>query len=386
MRVVIASRIFAPEPAAASFRLTALAHALHDRGADVTVLTTAVPGAASHPIDRTVDVRRVPVWRDDAGYVRGYLQYLSFDVPLLLRLLAVERPDVVVVEPPPTTGAIVRLVCAIRRIPYVYYAADIWSDAAATAAPKLIVRAVRAVEGWAIRGSAAVLSVTDGVTLRVGELGARKLIATVGNGVDTSTFSLDGPAADLAAPYLLYAGTASEVQGAAVFVEAFQRLLEDRPDARLVFLGHGSDWKHLQDLARALPPGAVRFLPRVPAAVAAEWLRGATATLASIRPGEGYDFARPTKILASAACGTPVIFAGAEATGALVTDASLGWAVGYDVTEVERAMADAVNAPARPERRSRIAAWAADNVSIRAVAERASDVVIGAGSREPNHR
>lgn len=381
MRVVLASRIFAPEPAAASFRLTALAHSLHARGADVTVLTTEVPGASPHPIDRLVDVRRAPVLRDDAGYVRGYLQYLSFDVPLLLRLLTVRRPDVVVVEPPPTTGAVVRLVCGIRRIPYVYYAADIWSDAAATAAPKPVVRAVRAVEGWAIRGAAAVLSVTDGVTLRVGELGARKRVATVGNGVDTGTFSLDGPAVDLAGPYLLYAGTASEVQGAAVFVEAFTRLLEDRPDVRLVFLGHGSDWKRLQEAAQQLPPGAVRFLPRAPAAVAAEWLRGATATLASIRPGEGYDFARPTKILASAACGTPVIFAGAEAAGALVTVAGLGWAVGYDVTEVEGAMREAVNAPASAGLRASIATWAADNASIQAVADRASGIVIESGSR-----
>lgn len=381
MRVVIASRIFAPEPAAASFRLTALAQALHDQGADVTVLTTTVPGAASHPIDRTVDVRRAPVLRDDAGYVRGYLQYLSFDVPLLFRLLSLTRPDVVVVEPPPTTGAIVRLVCGIRRIPYVYYAADIWSDAAVTAAPKLIVRAVRAVEGWAIRGAAAVLSVTDGVTLRVGELGARNDVATVGNGVDTSTFSLDGPTAELAGRYLLYAGTASEVQGAAVFVEAFGRLLEDRPDVCLVFLGHGSDWKRLQEAAQTLPPGSVRFLPRAPAAVAAEWLRGATATLASIRPGEGYDFARPTKILASAACGTPVIFAGPVAAGALVADAGLGFAVGYDVTEVYGAMRTAVTAPASASRRASIAAWATDNASIRAVADRASRSVIGVGSR-----
>ena len=381
MRVVITSRIFAPEPAAASFRLTALARALHARGADVTVLTTAVPGAAPHPIDSIVDVRRAPVLRDDAGYVRGYLQYLSFDVPLLLRLMVLERPDVVVVEPPPTTGAIVRLVCGLRRIPYVYYAADIWSDAAATAAPKLVVRAVRAVEGWAIRGAAAVLSVTDGVTLRVGKLGARKRVATVGNGVDTGIFSLDGPAADLAGPYLLYAGTASEVQGAVVFVEAFGQLLEDRPDVRLVFLGHGSDWKRLQELAQNLPPGAVSFLPRVSPAVAAEWLRGATATLASIRPGAGYDFARPTKILASAACGTPVIFAGAAAAGAQIADADLGWAVGYDVTEVEGAMREAVNVPASAGRRATIAAWAADNASILAVADRASRIVIEVGSR-----
>src|SRR5690606_39527813 len=71
-----------------------------------------------------VRVRRARVLRDSSGYVRGYLPYLSFDVPAALRLLTVRRPDVVVVEPPPTTGVVVRLVCALRRVPYVYYRSE----------------------------------------------------------------------------------------------------------------------------------------------------------------------------------------------------------------------------------------------------------------------
>ena len=51
-------------------------------------------------------MRTFPVLRDRNGYVRGYLPYLSFDLPLILRLLFARRPSVVVVEPPPTTGAI----------------------------------------------------------------------------------------------------------------------------------------------------------------------------------------------------------------------------------------------------------------------------------------
>ncbi|MDO5500237.1 MAG: hypothetical protein Q4F67_11230 [Propionibacteriaceae bacterium] len=35
-----------------------------------------------------------------------------------------------IVEPPPTTGLVVRVACALRRTPYVYYAADLWSVAA----------------------------------------------------------------------------------------------------------------------------------------------------------------------------------------------------------------------------------------------------------------
>src|SRR5690625_1410599 len=96
LHVVVATRIFAPEPAAASLRLGALVRALADAGHRVTVLTTTAPGRYVPPPG--VRVRRWPVLRDRDGYVRGYLQYLSFDVPLALRLLLTRRPDAVVVE------------------------------------------------------------------------------------------------------------------------------------------------------------------------------------------------------------------------------------------------------------------------------------------------
>src|SRR5699024_7919711 len=138
-------RIFLPEPSAASFRLAALVRALADDGARVDVLTVSPPagvepgdGAPSAALPARV--RRAPVLRDGSGYVRGYLPYLSFDLPLVWRLLRTRRPAVVVAEPPPTTGVVVRLVCALRGIPYVYYAADVWSDASAsTGAPGVVV-------------------------------------------------------------------------------------------------------------------------------------------------------------------------------------------------------------------------------------------------------
>src|SRR5699024_1494662 len=259
-------------------------------------------------------VRRFGVLRDAAGYVRGYLPYLSFDVPLLWRLLRTRRPDAVLVEPPPTTAAVVRLVCALRRIPYVYYAADIWSDAsAATGAPRAVVQVVRMLERFALTGAAGVLSVNDGVTRRAAELGATA-ISTVGNGVDTSIFNREGesaggasaeapgagpagpgrnPALNASAeapleseegttaerPFLLYAGTASEWQGAELFARAMPRVLAEVPQARLVYLGQGSSWPTLGQLAEELPPGAVELREPVEAAVSARWQRDARAAV-----------------------------------------------------------------------------------------------------------
>ncbi|WP_268958155.1 glycosyltransferase [Occultella glacieicola] len=377
---MIASRIYAPEASAASFRLAALTRELATV-ATVTVLTVTDPHGPDSGIPQTVRVRRWPVLRNRSGYVRGYLPYLSFDAPLLLRLLSQPRPDVVVVEPPPTSGAVVRIVCGLRRIPYVYNAADVWSDAAeSTGAPRLVVRFVRALERWVLRGARAVLSVSDGVTARVRELGADRAV-TVGNGVDTTVFTPDGDIRGTG-PFLLYAGTASEWQGADVFVRAMPHVLERHPGARLVFLGQGSAWSSLKELAAAVAPTSVDFHPLASAHESAAWLRGARAAVVSLRPGQGYDFAFPTKVLAALGTGTPVVYAGPGEAGELIESEAMGWRCDYDVDDVAKTMIEAIEHDPMPEEPARLAAWVEANRSLQAVARRSVDVVLSvAGHR-----
>lgn len=413
VRVLLVSRIFAPEPAAASFRLRALTDALDDAGVQVTVLTTRLPPATAGTPDGTragVRVRRWPVLRDADGYVRGYLQYMSFDVPVFFRVLLARGVDVVVNEPPPTTGFMVRLACAVRRTPYVYYACDILGDAVgATSAPGLVVRVVRAVEGWAWRGARAVLSVSAGVTRRLAELGVSDAVHEVGNGIDVEAFSAtgdavvlppaDGAGSDAAAgaPYFVYAGTASEVHGAGIFARAMLAVHARDPRARLVFIGQGAEKAAIAAECASLPPGTVTFLPQAPPQEVARWLRGAVASLASVRPGGGYDFSFPTKIYASVACGTPAVYAGVGPARALVAEEQLGWAVDYDDSTVADAMLAALavhahevdpvpdgsppGAEARERRRARLASWAAENASLAGVAREAARVVVAAADR-----
>ncbi len=74
-RIVIVSRIFAPEPAAASFRLRALARGLTEAAAQVTVLTTRPPAGAEIEQNGTaaagegapVTVAAAPLTVDDLG-------------------------------------------------------------------------------------------------------------------------------------------------------------------------------------------------------------------------------------------------------------------------------------------------------------------------------
>ncbi len=129
-RAVIATRLYTPEVTAASFRMEALAHALA-ADSDVTVLSTKPPRDTVVADAPGVVVRRAPVLRDRSGAIRGYVPYLSFDVPLFFRLL-VRRSDVVVAEAPPTTGFAAAIAAFLTRRPLVYYPGDVWTDAVAS--------------------------------------------------------------------------------------------------------------------------------------------------------------------------------------------------------------------------------------------------------------
>jgi len=236
-------------------------------------------------------------------------------------------------------------------------------------------------ERYALRGSRTVLAVNDGVAGRVRELAPHAQVVTTGNGIDLGTFTVDGPRR-AEGEYFVYAGTASEWQGASIFIDAFSVILREHANCRLVFLGQGSDWPALKARARKLPTSAIQFVPTVPAAEAAEWLRGAVASIASIRPDSGYTYAFPTKLFASWGVGTPVIYAGEGPVGEFmarhVDEAELGSCCNYDVVEVVSAMRCALSRRPAADSRSRLGEWASSNIGLDVVAERAVRLLGGA--------
>lgn len=394
MLVTLATRTFTPEPTAAALRLGALARALAVGGDTVRVLTSRLASSVARDARETeetqapegvsahagegpglVEVRRAPVLRDRTGAVRGYVSYMSFDLPLLARLLVGPRPDVVVSEPPPTTGVAVRLACALRHVPYVYYCADIVSDAAALAGvPGLVVRTVAGLESFALRGARRVIAVSDGVALRARELGARDVVV-VPNGVRVPEVVATGVPDGFptcSGPVFVYAGTVAQWLAPEVFVDAFERARAQLGDARLVFVGQGSGWDGLAERARGV--AGVDLIPAVSAHEADRWMARATATLASLRPG-GYDYAYPTKILASLAQGTPVIYAGPGQAARDVEESALGVACSLDVDEIAEAMVALASGAASWVGRDGARAWVREHRSVLASSRAAAAVV-----------
>lgn len=386
LRVVLVSRLFPPEPGAAAFRLGALVRALARRDHDVRVITTRPPShlRGGGPTPPGVRVSRWPVLRDRGGNVRGYVQYASFDVPAFVRLLVAERPDVVVVEPPPTTGVVVRVVCALRRVPYVYYAGDVSTTAAAgigAAAP--VVAVLRRVERWVLRGATSVLAVSAGVASDIRDIAGDVPTTVVGTGVDTDIFTPRQVAARQVASRqtFVYAGTMSELQGAEVFVRAFAQICGSHPGVDLVMYGQGAEREQIEQVATQLAPGRVHFRGVVSGDEVAEALSGAVAGLASLHPRRGYDFAFPTKMFAVTACGCRVIYAGPGPGRAMVEDNALGWACDWDSDAVAEAMRSALATPGSAQETARIAAWTQENASQATVAASAADTVVTAAAR-----
>lgn len=382
MRVVIATRIYRPEPSAASLYLGTVADALTASGHEVEVLT-AKPLPGQGEASRGERVKTFPVLRDANGYVRGYVQYMSFDIPLAFRLLFARRPGVVFVEPPPTTGAVVRVVCALRGIPYVYDAADVWSDAAGQATSSgLVVRVLRWLERFAMRGATELVTISQGVVDRVRELGVLTPIDVTGFGADTSVFGYRDAEIE---KLFIYAGTYTGLHGADILIDAFARFSETHPGYRLRFIGNGTEQATMRERAAELGiEGTVEFVEPVPAAELSPQLSGALASLATLKPGGGYEYAFTSKAYSSLAAGCPVIFAGPGPTGPFMLEAAkevpVGAAVAYDADAIADALRSAAEAPLSPAERLRVAEWTSEHHSMRAVAARVAARILAVGT------
>lgn len=392
-RSLIATRVYLPEPTAASFRLGAVARALAGREVDVEVLTASPTSRRNTYFEHTagpglVTVSGWPVLRDATGYVRGYIPYLSFDIPLFFRLLLARRADIALVEPPPTTGTVARIALTLRRTPYVWYAADVWSDATRIAgSPAPVVAVVRWMEKFALRGADGVIAVSDGVGQRVRQLGAKN-VRVIPNGIDTSVYHpevaplSEAERADrgIVGPYLLYAGTASEWQGAGIFAEAIDQVLSEQPDLQLVYVGQGSQWEEIARTGARLRDrygrDVIVQMPTASPELVARLLVGARGALVSIVPGRGYDFAYPTKVLAALAAGVPVLYAGKGPVAEDIGANGLGITVDHSRADVARGMQELLSWPQSDSQATSLRQWVMHSRSLDATGEAAAEFLL----------
>ncbi len=372
MRVVFATRIFGPEVSGASGILRTWAEEFRDRGFDVTILTTKPPDGAVIDDPPGIDIRRASVKRDRQQYVRGYLSYMSFDLPLAFRLLFARKADLYIVEPPPTTVAVVRVIAALRRTPYAVRAADYWTEAAElVVGSSVIIGILRRVEAWGLQGAKVLFAAHEPLIARFREVGITRRAIPIGFGADTKDFRYDGQEPPTP-PVFVYAGTYAEWHGAAIFIEALADVVKHHPGTRLVYYGNGEGRDEMRAVARDLGVAdLVELNGPIPPAALSSILASATASVASLAPVAPNEYAVATKAYSSLASGCPVIFAGVGPTAELLDDSShphAGVAVGYDVEATATAMNLAATSPLDPAGRAELAAWSASSFSLKAIA------------------
>ncbi|MBX3067292.1 MAG: glycosyltransferase [Microbacteriaceae bacterium] len=373
MKITIASRIFGPEISAASAILRTWAEEFRDRGAEVTILTTNPPKGMKIDDPPGIEVHRARVKRDKQHYVRGYLSYLSYDLPLFFRLLFSRKADLYVVEPPPTTVAVVRVVAWLRRTPYVVRAADYWTEAAELVTQnRFVIGPLRRIETWGLNGAKMLFAAHQPLIDRFRKVGIKAPALPIGFGADTKDFHYKGQS-PVKPPLFVYAGTYSEWHGAEIFVDAMSIVLAEHPETRLLYYGNGEERERMRSRAADLGiQGSIEFHGPIPPAELSPILSIATASVASLAPVPANEYALATKVYSSLAAGCPVIFTGVGPTIEFLhasNHPNAGVAIEYDVAQVAEAMNAAIANPLSAKERAALAKWSATQFSLSAIAK-----------------
>lgn len=349
MRFLFLTQYFPPEIGAPQVRLAAMARELTRLGHEVEVVT----GLPNHPTGHifpayrgkfavTEDWEGIRVHRawlyaaTGAGW-RRMVNYGSFAATSMWGLVKSHRPDYVFVESPPLFLSIPAWLMGLAwRRPFIFNVADLWPDSVRELGlmdDGATLRVAEWLEGWSYARARFVNAVTEGIRddlQHKKHVPARKLLF-LPNGVDTELFKPREPEVELArslglegTQVILYAGTLGFAQGLDVALNAMAELSTTHPDARLVFIGDGSDRVRLEAVAAKLKLNNVMFLPPNTPEYVARLYSFAVAGFASLKDLPLFEGARPSKIFPIMGSGRPVLYSGSGEGARLVQAAQAG--------------------------------------------------------------
>jgi colanic acid biosynthesis glycosyl transferase WcaI len=341
------TQYFPPEIGAAQVRLHAVASELARRGHEMTVVT-AVPNYPEGRIHRAyrnkflvresidgINVIRMWVIPGMGAGLRRLVNYASFVLTSLLGCVRAPRPDLILVETPPTfLGLTALIVSRLRSAPYVLNVADLWVDAAAELGlPTPAVRAAFWLERQLHRRAWRVTAATEGfrevVVSRSGL--AQRRVLLLPNGVDTDLYRPQPPDAEWLSrlgrgdrPIFLYLGTHGYVHGLDVVLDA-AKLIGVR--AQFALVGGGSDKKRLVAKAEQMDLENIVFLDAVPPSEASRLLSICRAALVTVRRSNTSSRIRSAKMFPAMASGKAVIYSADDEGATVVSDADCGLVV-----------------------------------------------------------
>lgn len=339
MRICFLTHYYPPEVGAPQARISALARALSERGASVTVQTgfphypdgVIRPPYSNRPClierDGPVKVVRTAVYpAPNRGFARRLLDHASLAASAVAGAPLSGPADVVVCESPPLflAGAAIAF-ARIKRAPLLLNVADRWPASAIELGALTDRRAIRAAE-WleraAYRSAAAISVPTEGLVddLRL-HPAARGKVVRLGPSVDVERFDPQ-PVAAGARLRVLYAGTVGLAQGLDTLVEAARRA---GPDAvEVTVAGDGADAAILRERIERERIEAVRMIGSVAHGEVPRLYAEADAAVVLLRDRPIFAGALPTKLLEAMAAGRAIVLSARGESARLVEGAGAG--------------------------------------------------------------
>ena len=335
MRLLLVGINYSPEETGIGPYTAGLAEGLTSRGHSVVAIT----GLPSYPQWRVYDGYRV-LWKRESvdgvdvrrrwHYVPGKqsaVQRGLYEGTFLLTglsALALPRPDLLLgVIPSLSGGLLVRLAALRFRVPYGLIFQDLMGQAAEQSGVSgggRVVRAVRAAEGWAARGAAAIGIIAEGFRPYLQSLGVQPArILRVRNWAHFEAPAMDRSTvrARLNLPQdavvCLHAGNMGHKQGLENVLECARSVNGSRRRLLFLLMGDGNQRSHLEELAKRQAIPNLRFLPIQPPDVFQSILAAADILLVNQR-GTVSDMSLPSKLTSYFAAGRPIIAAVQQAS------------------------------------------------------------------------
>ncbi len=335
MKVILLTQYFPPEIGAPQNRLFAMARALRENGADITVLT-AMP---NYPEMRVHEGYRrrwkmkevvggIPVVRawifvsKGRGIVARLLNYFSFVFSsLVVGLVNLRKSDILLVESPPLfLGITAMWLARAKGAKLVFNVSDLWPESAVQLG-LVRNRALIALSTWlemrCYHRSALITGQTQGIVEDIRRRCPGQRVVWVPNGADLDALTTAAPGAGHADPrkefglapgtlLFAYAGIIGHAQGLEVVLQAAALLAGKAPVAFLL-IGEGPERERLMNLADQLKLTNVRFIGRMPRTQLIALLRGMDGVVVPLRRNDLFKGAIPSKIFEAMALSKPVL-------------------------------------------------------------------------------
>ncbi len=355
MHILLVSNYFEPDSGAAAVRLTRLVKILHQRGHQITVLTSLphYPQGQIHEgyrnrlvvkEDRN-GIRVIQTWllaTASPRISRKLISQVSFMLSASLRGLGVARPDVMLIEAQPIfTSLAAVFLAAIKRCPYVLNVSDLWPDHLLTLGVQresdfFYCTARRLVNFTYRRAHSIVAMSPKWATIIKKHLGNESAdhVHVILNGVDLDKFR-PGLNTDQfrqahqlpsSTKLISFIGTFSTQYDFEMQLDVV-RYFNERPDVAFVYIGRGSQNDYMQERLREPGLENLRWIRWIDHADMALAWNASYITYWALRDQELYKGTIPAKLFEAMACGTPIVAAIEGISADIITQHQTGIAV-----------------------------------------------------------